>query len=124
LKENPKYGAALHKAPHYAASTPADLVHEVAEIVDLSPAQRVLHQAKKAVTATAAFVKNTAQNAPSNARAAAALIAEGAAEVAEIAKEKGPGIAAGAVSAAREKLAKVLPFKRRESSEPTVAAAE
>jgi hypothetical protein len=65
------------------------------------------------------------KNAPSNARAAAALIAEGAVEVAEIAKEKGPGIAAGAVSAARVKLAKVLPFARRaEVTEPVVAAAE
>jgi predicted nucleotide-binding protein (sugar kinase/HSP70/actin superfamily) len=125
LKANPKYGAALHKSPHYAASTPADLVHEVAEIVDLSPAARALHGVKKAAQASVEFLASAAKNAPSNARTAAALIAEGAAEVAEIAKEKGPGIAAGAVSAAREKLAKVLPFARRaEPSEPTVAAAE
>jgi predicted nucleotide-binding protein (sugar kinase/HSP70/actin superfamily) len=125
LKENPKYAAALHKSPHYAASTPADLVHEVAELVDLSPTARALHGVKKAVRASAEFFGSAAKNAPSNARAAAALIAEGAAEVAEIAKEKGPGIAAGAVSAARQKLAKVLPFARRaEPSEPHVAAAE
>ena len=53
------------------------------------------------------------------------FIAQGAAEMAEIAKEKGPSIAAGAVSAAREKLAKVLPFARRaEPVQPHVAAAE
>jgi predicted nucleotide-binding protein (sugar kinase/HSP70/actin superfamily) len=125
LKANPKYGSALHRAPHYAASTPADLVHEVAEIVDLTPTGRVLYQAKKAARATAELLGSAAKNAPSNARAAAALIAEGAVEVAEIAKEKGPGIAAGAVNAAREKLAKVLPFARRsEPSEPRAAAAE
>jgi hypothetical protein len=125
LKANPKYAGALHKSPHYAASTPADLVHEVAEIVDLTPAGRALHSVKKAARWAASFAESTAKNAPSNARAAAALIAEGAAEVAEIAKEKGPGIAAGAVSAAREKLAQVLPFARRpESAEPNVAAAE
>jgi hypothetical protein len=125
LKANPKYAAALHKSPHYAASTPADLVHEVAEIVDLTPAGRALHRAKQAARWAAAFVESAAKSAPSNARAAAALIAEGAVEVAEIAKEKGPGIAAGAVSAAREKLAQVLPFKRRaEPVMPHVAAAE
>jgi len=125
LKANPKYAAGLHKSPHYAASTPADLVHEVAEIIDLSPTARALHGVKKAVLATGAYLGSAAKNAPTNARAAAAIIAEGAVEVAEIAKEKGPGIAAGAVSAARVKLAKVLPFaKRTESSEPSVAAAE
>jgi hypothetical protein len=125
LKQNPRYASGLHKSPHYAASTPADLVHEVAEIVDLTPTGRVLYQAKKAARATAELLGSAAKNAPSNARAAAALIAEGAVEVAEIAKEKGPGIAAGAVNAAREKLAKVLPFARRsEPSEPRAAAAE
>jgi hypothetical protein len=124
LKANPNYAAGLHKSPHFAGSTPADLVHEVAEIVDLSPAGRALLMARKAATATAAYLRSAAKKAPSNARAAAALIAEGAVEVAEIAKEKGPGLAAGAVNAAREKLAKVLPFKRRESSQPSVAAAE
>src|SRR4030095_8272698 len=84
LKANPKYAAGLHKSPHYAASTPADLVHEVAEIVDLTPAQGVLRQAKKALEATASFATSTVKKAPSNARAAAALIAEGAVEVAEI----------------------------------------
>jgi hypothetical protein len=125
LKKNPKYAAALHRSPHYAASTPADLVHEVAEIVDRSAAERALRTTKRALTATGSFLTNAAKNAPSNARAAAQLIAEGATEVAEIAKEKGPGIAAGAVSAAREKLAKVLPFARRsQPTEPSVAAAE
>jgi predicted nucleotide-binding protein (sugar kinase/HSP70/actin superfamily) len=125
LKANPKYATALHRSPHYAASTPADLVHEVAEVIDRSPAERALRTTKRALAATGSFLTNAAKNAPSNARAAAQLIAEGAVEVAEIAKEKGPGIAAGAVSAAREKLAKVLPFARRsEPSEPRAAAAE
>jgi predicted nucleotide-binding protein (sugar kinase/HSP70/actin superfamily) len=124
LKANPKYAAGLHKSPHFAGSTPADLVHEVAEIVDLSPTGRALLDVRKAATATAAYVQGAAKNAPTHARAVAALIAEGAVEVAEIAKEKAPGLAAGAVGAAREKLAAVLPFKRRDSSQPTVAAAE
>jgi hypothetical protein len=115
----PQYAAGLHKSPHYAASTPADLVHEVAEIVDLTPAGRVLHQAKKAARAAAEYLGSAAKNAPTNACTAAALIAEGVVEVAEIAKEKGPGIAAGAASAARDKLAKELPFARRaEPSQP------
>ena len=125
LKANPKYAAGLHKAPHYAASTPADLVHEVAEIVDLSPSERVLHRARKAATGAWAFATRTAQGAPESTRAAAVLLAQAASELAEIAKEKAPGIAENAVSAARERLGKILPFAApRQSSAPVASAAE
>jgi hypothetical protein len=125
LKDNPKYGAGLHKAPHYAASTPADLVFEVAEIIDLTPAQRVKRTAEKAAKGTWSFLTRAAKDAPSNARAAAAFVAEASKELAEIAKEKGPGLAESAALAAREKLGKVLPFVKPEAkSEPVVAAAE
>jgi predicted nucleotide-binding protein (sugar kinase/HSP70/actin superfamily) len=125
LKANPKYAAGLHKSPHFAASTPADLVHEVAEIVDLSPTERVLHQAKKAALGGWSFLTQAAKDAPETTKSAAVLFAQAAAELAEIAKEKAPGMAENAVNAARDRLAKVLPFAARSrTSEPVATAAE
>jgi predicted nucleotide-binding protein (sugar kinase/HSP70/actin superfamily) len=125
IKENPKYGAGLHKSPHYAASTPADLVFEVAEVIGLSKTQRLAKKAKNAAQATWNFATRAAKDAPANAKSAAALIAAGATELAEIAKERGPGIAENAALKAREKLGRVLPFVKPEPKrEPNVAAAE
>ena len=125
LKANPKYAAGLHKSPHFAASTPADLVHEVAEVVDLTASGRALLQAKKAAKSTWAFVTSTAKDAPASTKNAAVLFAQAAAELAEIAKEKAPGIAENAVNAARDRIAKVLPFAARATApEPVASAAE
>jgi len=125
LKENPKYGSGLHKAPHFAASTPADLVFEVSEVIGLSKAQRVAKSAKKTALAAWEYATRAAKDAPANAKSAATLIAAAATEFAEIAKERGPGIAESAALKAREKLGKVLPFVKPEAkSEPVVAAAE
>jgi hypothetical protein len=125
LKANPNYAAGLHKSPHFAGSTPADLVFEVAEVIGLSAAEQLAKKAKQAAVATFGFATRAAKNAPENAKAAAALIAAGATELAEIAKEKGPGIAESAANKAREKLGKVLPFVKPEAkAEPNVAAAE
>src|SRR6187399_120926 len=125
LKANPKYAAGLHKAPHYAASTPADLVHEVAEIVDLTRAGRVLHSARKAALGTWELVAEAVQGAPESTRSAAVLLAQAASELAEIAKEKAPGLAESAVSAARERLGKILPFAAPAKAEgPLASAAE
>jgi predicted nucleotide-binding protein (sugar kinase/HSP70/actin superfamily) len=125
LKANPKYAAGLHKSPHYAASTPADLVHEVAEVVNLSPAERALYVARKHAKSAFDFVASTVKEAPASTKSAAVLLAQAAAELAEIAKEKAPGIAENAVNAARDRIAKVLPFAARPAThEPIVAAAE
>ncbi|HTQ02732.1 MAG TPA: 2-hydroxyglutaryl-CoA dehydratase [Polyangiaceae bacterium] len=125
LKANPKYAAGLHKSPHYAGSTPADLVHEVAEVVDLTPAKRTLFLAQKKAKGVLDALTNAAKDAPANTRSAAVLFAQAAAELAEIAKEKAPGMAESAVNAARDRLAKVLPFTaQRPVHEPVVAAAE
>jgi predicted nucleotide-binding protein (sugar kinase/HSP70/actin superfamily) len=124
LKANPSYAAGLHKSPHYAASTPADLVFEVAEVVDLSPAGRVVRKAQNGARDAWQFLTRTAKDAPASAKAAAALIAEGAAEIAEIAKEKAPGLAGSAVSAAKTRLGKLLPLTKTVDAEPLVAAAE
>ncbi len=125
LKANPKYAAGLHKSPHFAGSTPADLVHEVAEVVDLTPAQRTLHLARKHAKVVLAALRSAAKDAPASTKSAAVLFAQAAAELAEIAKEKAPGMAESAVNAARDRLAKVLPFTApRKADEPVVAAAE
>src|SRR6187399_1541134 len=125
LKANPKYAAGLHKAPHYAASTPADLVHEVAEIVDLTPSGRALYRARKVANEALEFATRTLKGAPETTRSAAVLLAQAASELAEIAKEKAPGLAESAVSAARERLGKILPFAAPAKAEgPLASAAE
>jgi hypothetical protein len=110
LDKNPGYGGPLHKSPHSACATGADLVYEVAEVVDMSKLQRVVHRTRVLASEGAKYFREAAVNAPSNAKAAASLVGQGAKELAEIAREKAPDLAEGAVTAARAKLAKVLPF--------------
>jgi predicted nucleotide-binding protein (sugar kinase/HSP70/actin superfamily) len=123
LKANPKYAAGLHKAPHYAASTPADLVHEVAEVVDLTPSERALHRARKVASQALELATRTLKGAPESTRSAAVLFAQAASELAEIAKERAPGLAENAVSAARERLGKLLPFAASGAAPAPVASA-
>jgi hypothetical protein len=123
LKANPKYAAGLHKSPHAGGSTPVDLIHEVAEIVDLSPAERTLKLARKKAERALEFLTNAAKDAPANTKSAAVLFAQAAAELAEIAKEKAPGIAENAVNSARDRLGKILPFAARPAADEHVATA-
>jgi hypothetical protein len=90
----------------------------------MTQAERVLHRAKQHGKSALALLTQTAKDAPANAKTAAVLIAKAAAELREIAKEKAPGLAENAVSTARAKLAKILPFTASEAREPVVAAAE
>jgi hypothetical protein len=62
--------------------------------------------------------------APANTKSAAVLLAQAAAELAEITKEKGPALAENAVNAARDRLGKLLPFAARSTTAPVAAAAE
>jgi predicted nucleotide-binding protein (sugar kinase/HSP70/actin superfamily) len=124
LKANPKYASALHKPPHAAASTPADLVYEVAEIAGLSPAQRMVRRARKAGSAAVGVITRAVKDAPEGTRSAAGLLSQAAAELTEIAKEKAPGLAQSAVQTARGKLAKIMPFGTQPRAESMPAAAE
>ncbi len=123
LQANPKYAAGLHKSPHAGGSTPVDLIHEVAEVVNLSPAERRFKLARKQASAALEFLTNAAKDAPASTKSAAVLFAQAAAELAEIAKEKAPGLAENAVNSARDRLGKILPFAARPATPESVATA-
>src|SRR4051812_905155 len=123
LQANPKYAAGLHKSPHAGGSTPVDLVHEVAGVVDLTPAQRTFKAVREKAESAFEFLTNAAKDAPASTKSAAVLFAQAAAELAEIAKEKAPGLAESAVSSARDRLGKLLPFAARPATPESVATA-
>ena len=125
LAKNPRYANALHRAPHAASHTAADLVYEVAKVIDKSPIERAAAVASTALGGVARLAKSLVENGPSAAKSAAALSREGAVELLAIAKEKGPGVAEAAIAGARAKLGRVLPFKKAAAEpEPYPVAAE
>jgi hypothetical protein len=50
LDSNPRYAAGLHKSPHRAAGTAADMVAEVAPLIQKTKLERTLDAAKNAAT--------------------------------------------------------------------------
>jgi predicted nucleotide-binding protein (sugar kinase/HSP70/actin superfamily) len=83
LDANPRYGAALHKAPHAAAGSAADVVAEVAPLIRSSGVERALRAAKltaatgaRALRQSPAAVAKTASGAMSAARQLAGWIRE------------------------------------------------
>jgi predicted nucleotide-binding protein (sugar kinase/HSP70/actin superfamily) len=61
LAANPKYGSPLHKPPHAAAGSAADLVTEVAPLIKLGTWERTVHRARGAAQATAKVLKSSPQ---------------------------------------------------------------
>jgi hypothetical protein len=123
LAEHPRYASPLHKSGHYAASTSADLVYEVAEVYGKTRIELMTRGAQSMFKALSSFARETAKTAPEKATSAAHLIREASKELLEITKEQGPVVAKGAFESARSKLAVVLPFVKA-SEEPLPVAAE
>jgi len=122
LAENPRYASPLHKSNHYAATTSADLVYEVAEVFGKSRFERLSRSARSVFDQVTSFARETAQNAPEKASSAAQLVRQASRELYEIGKEQAPVVAKGALDSARTKLAVVLPFiKPNEESLPVAA---
>lgn len=122
LKDNPRYASPLHKSGHYAASTSADLVHEVAEVYGKSRGELLARSARSVFAKVSAFAREGVAQAPTSARNAAGVISEASKELFEITKEKAPAVAQSALFSARTKLATVLPFvKANEESLPVAA---
>jgi predicted nucleotide-binding protein (sugar kinase/HSP70/actin superfamily) len=122
LKKNPKYASSLHRSPHAAGASGADLVHEVAGVFGKSKLELASRSLGRAWTATRAFAEKAIADAPSNALNASSLIRQGSVELVEIAKEKAPGLAQAALTGARNKLADVLPFVKPAAESMPVAA--
>jgi predicted nucleotide-binding protein (sugar kinase/HSP70/actin superfamily) len=106
LAKDKKLGNALHHPLHRAASTPADVVYEVADYSGKSRWQRGLESAQRVAAGTREWLVSAGKNAPANAEKAAKLIGQASSELAEIAKEQAPVLA----GRAKERLAKVIPL--------------
>ena len=126
LAEHPRFANALHRAPHSAGSTPADLVYEVAEYVHTTSAQRLWRTARAAAQGFGAWARGAALGAPTTTKQTLAAGQQLAAELAEIAKDHGPalvekvvrkGVEQARATLDRTKLAEVLPIKGRPASE-------
>jgi predicted nucleotide-binding protein (sugar kinase/HSP70/actin superfamily) len=122
LSDNPRYASPLHKSGHYAASTSADLVYEVAEVYGKSRYELMARGARSFLDTVSTFARETVQSAPQKANSTAQLLREASKELFEITKEQAPVVAKGALHSARAKLAVVLPFvKPSEESLPIAA---
>jgi len=123
LKDNPRYASSLHKSGHYAASTSADLVHEIAEVYGKTRFELMSRSARSLFDKLGAYAREAVDSAPAKAQNAASVMREASKEIYEITKEKAPGMAQSALVSARTKLAAVLPFVKP-NEEPLPVAAE
>ncbi len=88
LKDHPRYAHALHRAPHTAASTGADLVNEIASVYG-KPAWKVALIKARALAGRAGSAgRKAVVTAPTTLKSAAGVTAQGVVELAEIAKER------------------------------------
>jgi len=93
LNKNPRFSNALHKPPRTTGSTPADLIHEVAEHIKLSTAERARLNTERTLRAASEWLKSAVTGAPTQAERTMKLGREFAVELAEIAREHGPELA-------------------------------
>jgi hypothetical protein len=116
LKNEPRYASPLHRSPHSGATTTADLVYEIAGVIDKSRFERARATLKSSLPAVGRALKSALLETPAQSRAAAGFARRAAEELAAIAREKAPKLADDALGAARTKLASVLPFVRAAKS--------
>jgi len=122
LADNPRYASPLHKSGHYAASTSADLVHEVAAVYGKSRFELMAQSARSLFGTVSTFAREAVQSAPEKATSTAKLVREASREIYEITKEQAPVVAKGALLSARTKLAVVLPFVKPSDESLPIAA--
>src|SRR6185369_9202719 len=122
LADNPRYASPLHKSGHYAATTSADLVHEVAEVYGKSRFELMARSARTLFGSVSTFAREAVHSAPEKANSTAKLLREASKEIYEITKEQGPVMAKGALASARTKLAVVLPFVKPSDESLPIAA--
>lgn len=72
LRDNPEYASPLHHSPHVAAGSAANLVHEVAPLINQSRAERLVSSAKESV----ARLTESAKKAPVMVAQAQAALAD------------------------------------------------
>jgi hypothetical protein len=110
LKQHSRLKHPLHKAPHRAGSTAADVVYEVGARIGKTSFDRAREAAAKLMIATARRTKTAMANAPDTARRSAALGVELQKELFDIAREKAPILARAALKRSRERLTGLRSF--------------
>ena len=108
LAQNPRYASGLHKSPHRAGSTVADVVYEAADVLGSSRLERARRAVRSLVTRGRRAAVRGVKNAPGRSRRAATFGKQAAGELYEIAREAAPGLVEKAKDAARERVASVL----------------
>src|SRR3954466_3150508 len=71
IAKNPKYASPLHHSPHTVAGSAANLVYEVAPLIQQSTLERAKIRATKAATSTIGFISTLPQLATQAAKTAA-----------------------------------------------------
>ena len=123
LADNPRYASPLHKSGHYAASTSADLVHEIAEVYGKSRYELITRSGRSLFDSVSTFAREALRSAPEKANSTAKFVREASREIYEITKEQAPVVAKGALLNARTKLAVVLPFVKLQPNEESLPVA-
>src|SRR5688500_2570923 len=126
VKQHPRIGSTLFHGRHFGGTTTADLVYEVAEVIDKSAAELALIKAKKLVAATSSSLKAAAITGPATAQRFKTFVTRAGVELFGIAKDQAPKLGEQALVAAKTRIAKVIPFAagKRVEAEPLATAAE
>jgi predicted nucleotide-binding protein (sugar kinase/HSP70/actin superfamily) len=126
VKQHPRFGSTLFHARHFGGTTTADLVYEVAEVIDKSATELALIKAKKLVAETSSSLKAAAISGPATAQRFKTFVTRAGIELFGIAKDQGPKLGEQALVAAKTRIAKVIPFGAGKSveAEPLATAAE
>lgn len=123
LAAHPRLGNPLHHPPHVWGCTTADLIDQLGEHVKTPAWKRSLKRAERLARGAGSTLAAAVTKAPSAARKAAGVAVQAGAELAEIAREQGPGMVETLATRARAGMSKLLPFGDRAET-PSAAVRE
>lgn len=109
LAKHPRLTSALHRSPHAAACTSADLVHEVATLERTPLYRRILGGAARSLKSGQRTLVSAAQHAPATGRT---VVAAGA-ELVELVRDKGPDAGQALMGMAKDQLGRVFPVAEK-----------
>jgi hypothetical protein len=123
LAKHPDVGGSLHHPPHVAGCTSADLIDEVGRLAKTTRLERTLARARSLIRAAGDTAAESARLAPARAKSTVLLVRRAGGELAEIAREKAPGMALSLAERAKSRVAKIVPLSRATSAMEDVPVA-
>ncbi len=115
LDKNPRFKGALHRSPFTAGSTPVDLINEVAQYINHTPAERLLKNVKTGFAGALDWTQSAVLGAPTSAQKTIEMGRELASELRDITRDHGPTLVKKGVEQARAKVASI-PFASQVTS--------